>query len=288
MPILSEPFPASALLWDKNPSDGLRFVTLGITGQSAGLANLTGETEGMCMKKVFWGVVLALGLASGVGAQEQGVLPARTNTASNFTDTFSAPLTLSPSNSPGDFSLSNATSTSAFPSPAPSPAPDPTPTPKYVVFGERDDYRWQLGVGFDYVHFNSKAFDTNMYGLNTTLTYYTNSWFAVEGTALEVFGPTLFNSNDHAKMFAGAGGFRIGGRRARWEPFAHGLIGGSHLQVQTAYGGRNALFSMAGLGVDYRVHSRLSLRAEGDWVYTGYFGEGQNNFQIVAGAVFHF
>jgi len=241
------------------------------------------------MKKVFWGVMLIAGLAFGVSAQEQSAAPARASTDSNFTGNFSAPLTLSPSSAAGDFSLSNAASTaSALPSSPTPAAPDPNPTPKYVFFGERDDYRWQLGVGFDYVHFNSKGFDTNMYGLNTTLTYYTNSWFAVEGTALEVFGPTLFNSNDHAKMFAGAGGIRIGGRRARWEPFGHGLVGGSHLQPQTAYGGRTAIFAMAGLGVDYRVHSRLSLRAEADWVYTGYFSETQNNLQIVGGAVFHF
>jgi hypothetical protein len=240
------------------------------------------------MKKVFWGVMLMVGLSCGLSAQEESVAPART-TPSNFTDNFSAPLTLSPSSIPGDFSLSNvASAASAFPSPTPAAAPDPNPTPKYVVFGERDDYRWQLGVGFDYVHFNSKGFDTNMYGLNTTLTYWTNSWFAVEGTALEVFGPTLFNTNDHAKMFAGAGGIRIGGRRARWEPFGHALVGGSHLQVQTAYGGRTAIVALAGLGVDYRVHSRLSLRGEADWIYTGYFSESQNNFQFVAGAVFHF
>ncbi|HTZ47345.1 MAG TPA: hypothetical protein VMH20_07120 [Verrucomicrobiae bacterium] len=242
------------------------------------------------MKKVLWGVLLIAGLACGVCAQDAGVSPARTNTSSNFSDNFSAPLTLSPSNAAGDFSLSNSPSTAnLFPSsPTPAAAPDPNPTPKYVFFGERDDYRWQLGVGFDYVHFNSRAFDTNMYGLNTTLTYYTNTWFALEGTAIEVFGPTLFNSNDHAKMFAGAGGIRIGGRRARWEPYGHGLVGGSHLQVQTAYGGRNALFALAGLGIDYRVHSRLSLRAEADWMYTGYFSEAQNNFQLVGGAVFHF
>jgi hypothetical protein len=43
-----------------------------------------------------------------------------------------------------------------------------------------------------------------------------------------------------------------------------------------------------GGGVDYRVHSRLSLRAEGDWLYTTYFSQNQNNFQVVGGAVLHF
>jgi hypothetical protein len=241
------------------------------------------------MKKALWGVMLMVALACGVSAQEENVSPARMNTAASFTGDFSAPLALSPSSGTGNFSLSNvAFPPGALPSPSPAAAPDPAPTPKYVFFGDRDDYRWQLGVGFDYVHFNSRAFDANMYGLNTTLTYFTNSWFAVEGTALEVFGPTLFNTNDHAKMFAGAGGFRIGGRRARWEPFGHALVGGSHLQVQTAYGGRTAIMALAGLGVDFRVHARLSLRGEADWIYTGYFSQSQNNVQAIAAAVFHF
>ena len=44
----------------------------------------------------------------------------------------------------------------------------------------------------------------------------------------------------------------------------------------------------AGGGVDFRLHSRLSLRGEGDWLYTTYFSQTQNNFQLVAGVVFHF
>jgi len=40
--------------------------------------------------------------------------------------------------------------------------------------------------------------------------------------------------------------------------------------------------------VDFRLHARLSLRAEGDWVYTQYFGHMQNNFQGNAGIVLHF
>ena len=34
------------------------------------------------------------------------------------------------------------------------------------------------------------------------------------------------------------------------------------MQPQTADGGRNALMAQAGVGVDYRVHSRLSLRGD--------------------------
>jgi hypothetical protein len=239
------------------------------------------------MKKALMGVMLLVGMACGLRAQEENVLQGRTNAAVDFADSSASQVTLfTPSNS-GNFGLANTLGeASAAPAAAPLPA-TPEPEPKYVFFGDRDDYRWQLGVGFDYIRFNSSAFDSNMYGVNTTLTYYTNTWFAVEGSVLTGFGPQTYNQN-HSKLFGGMGGIRVGGRRARFEPFGHALVGGSHLQVQTAEGGRNALMALFGVGVDYRVHSRLSLRGEGDWLYTTYFSQNQNNFQIVVGAVLHF
>jgi hypothetical protein len=45
---------------------------------------------------------------------------------------------------------------------------------------------------------------------------------------------------------------------------------------------------VAGGGVDYRIHSRLSFRVEGDWVYTNYYSQAQNNLQAAGGVVLHF
>jgi hypothetical protein len=155
------------------------------------------------------------------------------------------------------------------------------------VFGSRDDYRWQLGVGVEYLRFVSSRYDASLVGLNTTVTYFTNGWFALEGNLVTGFAPTIY-ANEHVKFFGGAGGIRIGSRRARWEPWAHGLVGGSHLQPQTAGASRGSLMAQAGGGVDYRLHARLSFRLEGDWVYTTYFSQSQSNFQGVAGVVLHF
>jgi len=238
------------------------------------------------MKKAFLGMALIVGFACVASAQEDNATRGRTNAAASFEGTSASQMTWLPAIDAGNFSFSSsAGDANATPEPAALPS---APTPKYVFFGDRDDYRWQLGVGFDYLRFQSKAFDSNLFGLNTTLTYYTNTWFALEGSIVAGFGPTVLNSNNHAKIFGGMGGIRIGGRRARWEPYGHALVGGSHLQPQTALGSRNAIMAEAGVGVDYRVHSRLSLRGEGDWTYTGYFNESQNNFQLVAGVVFHF
>lgn len=229
------------------------------------------------------GILLAAGMACGLRAQENAV-----KSQTNATSSPEAETGIAATSTAGTFAVSNFVPDASAPGSAiPAPA-EPAAKPKYVLFGDRDDYRWQLGVGLEYMHFQSKAFDANMVGLNTTLSYFTNTWFAVEGSLITGFGPTEFNTNNHAKIFAGAGGIRIGGRRARWEPFGHAQVGGSHLQPQTAFGGRSSLLALAGGGVDFRVHSRLSLRGEADWVYTTYFSQTQNNLQVVGGVVLHF
>lgn len=241
------------------------------------------------MKRALLGLLLVTGTASGVKAQYSSAANSRVTATADTS--FSNPSDSQPGvllSSDGNFALASpAAEANATPSAIPVPA-EPSAKPKYGVFGDRDDYRWQLGVGFEYLRFQSSAFNANMVGLNTTLTYYTNSWFGVEGSAITGFGPTVFDSNNHAKIFGGAGGIRIGGRRARWEPFGHAQVGGSHLEPQTANGGKGGLLALAGGGVDFRVHSRLSFRGEVDWVYTGFFSQSQNNFQVIGGAVLHF
>jgi hypothetical protein len=237
------------------------------------------------MTKALLGLVLLVA-ACGVSAQEESA--GRTNAAAGFSDTSASQVQLvsvSADNSASvDASAGNAAPSASSEA---APAADPAPTPRYI-FGDRDDYRWQLGVGFEYLRFQSNAFNANLLGLNTTLTYYTNDWFGVEGDVVTVFSPDTISANNHGKLFGGAGGFRIGGRRAKWEPWAHALVGGSHLQPQVANGGRNAIIAIVGPGVDYRVHARLSFRGEADYVYTGYFSQSQSNFQIIAGVVLHF
>jgi hypothetical protein len=238
------------------------------------------------MTKIPMGMLMMLALAYGVSAQEGAVPsgPGRGNAAADFSNTSASQANLFSSHAAGrDFSLSNADADAA---PEAAATPAPAAKPRYI-FGDRDDYRWQLGVGVEYFRFRSNIFDASLVGLNTTVTYFTNSWFAVEGSVITGFAPEIYD-RAHVKLFGGAGGFRIGGRRQRWEPWGHALVGGSHLQPQTAAGSRNSLMAQAGIGVDYRIHARLSFRVEGDWVYTEYFGHTQNNFQGVAGAVLHF
>ena len=227
------------------------------------------------MKKALIGIIFLV-TACGVGAQEEISMEGPTNAGASFREGLVSPVTLFATSGAGDFALASA-------EPAPAPA---EPMPRYL-YGDRSDYRWQLGVGVEVFRFRSDIINSTMAGLNATLTYYTNSWFALEGNVVTGFAPEIYE-REHVKLFGGGGGIRIGGRRARWEPWAHVLAGGSHLQPQTAEGSRNSLMVQAGGGADFRVNSRLSLRGEGDWVCTRYFSQTQNNFQGFAGLVLHF
>ena len=239
------------------------------------------------MRKLLTGTMVMMALAYGASAQVGAVGESRGNAAEEFGVTSASQVNLFSTDAvtrEGYLATADASATAAAPEAAPAPAP--AAKPKFV-FGDRDDYRWQLGVGVEFFRFRSDSINSSLVGLNTTVSYFTNSWFALEGNVITGFAPEIYD-REHVKIFGGAGGFRIGGRRQRWEPWGHALVGGSHLQPQTAGNSRNALMAQAGLGVDYRIHARLSLRVEGDWVYTNYFSQTQNNFQGVAGVVFHF
>jgi opacity protein-like surface antigen len=251
-------------------------------GRIAGVA-LAGEAKFM---KATLFAVLFLVAVCGLNAQEPNAIAARSNAANAFDETSAAQVKLLEVNAPGSDAANTNPEAASDPAATPAtPAPAPA-TPKYI-FGERDDYRFQLGVGFEYVRFQSSQFNENLLGLNTTLTYFTNSWFGVEGDVVTGFSTGTINGF-HAKLVGGLGGIHLGARRAHWEPWVHALVGGSHLQPQTAAGGRTALMALAGGGADLRKNARLSFRFEGDWMYTGYFSQSQDSFQAVAGIVLHF
>lgn len=249
----------------------------------------------MRMRKPLFGflVMLATGWVSDVNAQQlvpiENLSRSETNAAAPFSDTSASRINLFDSSS--DYSASPtfalATPGNAIPAaPAPAASPAAAAKPRYI-FGDRDDYRWQLSLGLEFFRFQSRLINASLVGLNTTVTYFTNDWFALEGNLVTGFAPEIYD-REHVKYFSGSGGIRLGSRRARFEPWGHALFGGAHLQPQTAGNSKNAFQITAGIGLDFRVNTRLSLRAETDWVRTQFFNDVQNNFQAVAGIVFHF
>jgi len=137
------------------------------------------------------------------------------------------------------------------------------------------------------LRFRSSVFNASAVGISTSVVYFTNEWFGVEGNITVVFAPTIFQ-NEHIKIATYGAGPKIAWRQKRWEPWLHGVFGGAHEQPQIAGQSRNSYAIKAGGGADYRWNPRLSFRLEGDYVRTGFFHSSQNNFQLAGGLVFHF
>ena len=250
------------------------------------------------MKSLCLCVFLVVGSVSASNAQEGGARPAcdTDNAAPDFSATSAAKVTFSDYFAAVDsLAQPGATTAPAFPAPnmntallaEPAPdAPAPAPKPRFV-YGGREDYRWQLGLGFAWFRFRSRIFNANAFGVKTSVAYFLNEWLGVEGDVTAAFSPTTVGGA-HVKTVVYGGGPKIAWRQKRWEPWLHGIFGGSHENPQTASGSRSSYSIMAGGGADYRWNPHLSFRAEADYVRTGFFHQSQNNFEFDVGAVIHF
>jgi opacity protein-like surface antigen len=247
------------------------------------------------MKRLLVGTLLALGSAAAALAQAPGTTNNETQGAApiDFATTSGARVTLLEpvhfsqptflTNEVGDAALPKDWTGSAAPAVA---APEPAPEPRFV-FGGRDDFRWQLGIGFAWTRFRSSIFNASAVGVNTSLSYFTNDWFAIEGNVNSTYAPEIF-ANEHVKLIVYGVGPKIAWRQRRWEPWLHGLVGGLHEQPQIAGNSRNGFAAQLGGGADFRWVPRLALRLEADYVRSSLFSGNQNNFQLAAGIVFHF
>jgi opacity protein-like surface antigen len=248
--------------------------------------------------KLFATAVLLLG--SACAAQAQLAAPVAStdtgNVALDFAATSAANATLFHSHSATDTDslfLAGAKSESApvvvtvlaLPLETAEP-PAPSPKPKFL-YGGRDDYRWQLGLGFTWFRFQNSVFNASAVGIKTSVTYFLNDWFGIEGNVSAAFAPQIF-VREHVKTLLYGAGPKIAWRQKKWEPWMHAIVGGAHEQPQTAAGGKNAFGIQVGGGADYRFNPRFSGRLEGDYVRTTFFGQSQNNYEASAGIVVHF
>ena len=251
------------------------------------------------MKRLFASALVLLG-SVGVARAQLSVptlVSDRGNVAQDFAATSAAKVTLlNPLVATDTFSLSAPKSPDAFATPAvvtalalplenADPA-SPSPTPKFL-YGGRDDYRWELGLAFTWQRFQSSKVSASLIGLNTSVAYFTNQWFAIEGGITADFAPEIL-VNEHVKIITYGAGPKIAWRQKQWEPWLHGIFGGAHEQPQFAGVSRNGYVIKAGGGVDYRWNPRISFRLEGDYVRTGFFSQSQNGYQAMGGIVFHF
>lgn len=243
-------------------------------------------------------VVVFLMLGAGCAIRAQDAVPDATAAGRNVAAEFSAApvaratlpqpvafsaLSLAPNFGPAPvFASPVGNDALATPEASPAPAPDPK-----FLYGGRDDFRWQLAIGADWVRFRTSIFNASAVGIKSSLTYFTNDWFGIEGNVTAAFAPEIYD-REHVKLLIYGGGPKIVWRQHKWEPWLHAIVGGAHEQPQIAGHSKNAFAVEAGGGADYRINPRLSGRLEGDWVHTGFFGQSQNNFELMGGVVFHF
>ena len=234
------------------------------------------------MKRLAITAVLALFFCSALPAQQPSFLasaPAASFSAAPLDGHFN--FTLVPELAPP----SSFTTFSAAPAPSPALPDAPAPPP-----GRYNDegYRWDLAIGYEYVHFKAAPFSLNLSGLHTDLNYNLNNWFGVEANLVSAFGGVVYGGRSKYVLYTAGGRIGWGPSNRRWTPWAHALVGGVHLNPQTAAGSKNGFAVQAGGGVDWVYNQRVSLRGEGDYVHTGLYSGSQNNFQIGLGAVIHF
>lgn len=249
----------------------------------------------MNMKTLFVAASFVFGAACTVSGQEP--IPSASGPARDVAQAFSTAATERPvlSAASPTLSLSLSPNVSFVPpssfstcatEASPVPTPAPSPEPKFV-FGGRDDYRWQLGFGADWLRFRSSIFNASAVGTATSVSYFTNEWFGSEGDVITGFAPGT-GGREYVKLLVYGGGPKIAWRQRQWEPWMHAIVGGSHEQPQTAGNTRNAFAIVLGGGADYRFNPRFSARLEADWTRTSFFSQSQNNFELMGGLVFHF
>src|SRR5207248_10655292 len=87
-----------------------------------------------------------------------------------------------------------------------------SPEPRFV-YGGREDYRWQLSLAFVWFRFRSSVYNSNEFGVKTTVTYFLNEWLGVEGDLTAAFGAPVGNGGQDGKIAVYGGG-----RQVPWGP----------------------------------------------------------------------
>jgi hypothetical protein len=169
-------------------------------------------------------------------------------------------------------------------SPATSAAPA-LPTPPYG-YNERD-YNLEIALGVSVIRFRSSFYEATGVGFHSAAAFFLKDWLAIEGAVTSGFAPSIY-ADEHIKILTYGAGPKISFGHARIEPWVHVLAGGIHALPQTAGNGQNGFQVTSGLGADYGLSPRLSIRLEGDYVRSRLFNDWQNNFQAIAAAVIHF
>ncbi|HET9401067.1 MAG TPA: hypothetical protein VFO34_08955 [Candidatus Acidoferrales bacterium] len=157
-----------------------------------------------------------------------------------------------------------------------------------------EQFRWQLGFGYQFQKFDIGGASANQrLGTTTSVTYYfRQDW----GWALEGIVTTGFSRNspaglDYHTIVYAAGAKYPFRRKGRYEPWVHALLGGAYVRHSQTISGPSSgkgLGTIVGGGVDIPIGSRFAARGETDFVGTRTFGAFQKSISISGGIVLYF
>jgi predicted cobalt transporter CbtA len=155
-----------------------------------------------------------------------------------------------------------------------------------------DREAWQLGAGFQYVHFNVLGQNFHNFAYRGDVTrYFTNS-VGVEGTAIVGFGNEGGNSSQVANsLFIGGGPHVSLKNTGRFEPWVHALIGWQRFRfTQSGTLGSNSGYAfLLGGGVDYKIgEGRLYWRVQGDYLGAHVGSSFSSNYAFGTGLILNF
>jgi hypothetical protein len=160
------------------------------------------------------------------------------------------------------------------------------------TFIPADREPWQLGVGFQYTHFDVLGQQFHNFGYQADVTRYLNNWFGVEGTVTAGFGHTGTGSNQDAKsLFLGGGPHVSLHESTHFEPWMHVIAGWERFRfTQTGTLGDNSHAAfMAGGGVDYKINGgRIYWRVQGDFLGTNIGPSFSSNYSFGTGFIVNF
>ncbi len=114
--------------------------------------------------------------------------------------------------------------------------------------------------------------------------------YGKENIAVICPGIACPTGSTNARQYNFVFGPRVSVTVGKLKPFAHYLVGASHITTSgsTNIGSDISFSQVAGGGLDYQLFPLLSWRFQGDFLQTRFFSNTQNSFRMSTGIVLHF
>ncbi len=151
-----------------------------------------------------------------------------------------------------------------------------------------NDAKVLVGFGYLYQRFDIGGNDTNLNGVQASVSYFLNDYFAIEGATSATFGNFSSITAEHVVFYGGGGRLQLRGRRL--QPWVHALVGGGYSRFTQGVGPAsfNGLGIEAGGGIDYKFSPHAAIRVQTDYLGTRFSGAWQTTLNVGAGVVFDF